>query len=125
MRHGQTVANARRVVQGLRDFPLDATGRAQAAALGAWLADKGIDRVLSSPLQRASETAGIVTAGLGLPKPLLCEELREIDGDIKLAAITPKVYQVFEVLGFPALFDILDTTQAAVAKFADHTKREA
>ena len=44
---------------------------------------------------------------------------------ISFAAITPKVYQVFEVLGFPALFDILDSTKAAVAKFADHTTREA
>jgi len=66
----------------------------------------------------------ISSAGLGVFMSFI-EELREIGGDIKLAAITPKVYQVFEVLGFPALFDILDTTQAAVAKFADTTPREA
>ena len=66
----------------------------------------------------------ISSAGLGVFMSFI-EELREIGGDIKLAAITPKVYQVFEVLGFPALFDILDTTQAAVAKFADTTPLEA
>lgn len=66
----------------------------------------------------------ISSAGLGVFMSFI-EELRETGGDIKLAAITPKVYQVFEVLGFPALFDILDTTQAAVAKFADTTPREA
>ena len=66
----------------------------------------------------------ISSAGLGVFMSFI-EELREIGGDIKLAAITPKVYQVFEVLGFPALFDILDTTHAAVAKFADTTPREA
>lgn len=66
----------------------------------------------------------ISSAGLGVFMSFI-EELREIGGDIKLAAITPKVYQVFDVLGFPALFDILDTTKAAVAKFADHSKREA
>ncbi|HEY3439960.1 MAG TPA: STAS domain-containing protein [Paludibaculum sp.] len=66
----------------------------------------------------------ISSAGLGVFMSFI-EELREIGGDIKLAAITPKVYQVFEVLGFPALFDILDSTQAAVAKFSDTTPREA
>jgi len=66
----------------------------------------------------------ISSAGLGVFMSFI-EELREIGGDIKLAAITPKVYQVFEVLGFPALFDILDTTPAAVAKFAEPNTREA
>lgn len=66
----------------------------------------------------------ISSAGLGVFMSFI-EELREIGGDIKLAAITPKVYQVFEVLGFPALFDILDTTKAAVAKFAEPSTREA
>lgn len=66
----------------------------------------------------------ISSAGLGVFMSFI-EELREIGGDIKLAAIVPKVYQVFEVLGFTALFDILDTTKAAVAKFSDHSTREA
>ncbi len=79
VRHGQSVANARRVVQGLRDFPLDDCGRAQAAALGAWFKDKGIDTVLASPLVRAAETADILCAKLGLPRPELRQELREID----------------------------------------------
>lgn len=66
----------------------------------------------------------ISSAGLGVFMSFI-EELRELGGDIKLASITPKVYQVFDVLGFPALFDILDTTQAAVAKFAEPNTREA
>jgi len=66
----------------------------------------------------------ISSAGLGVFMSFI-EELREVGGDIKLAAITPKVFQVFEVLGFPALFDILDTTNAAVAKFSDNSTREA
>ncbi len=60
----------------------------------------------------------ISSAGLGVFMSFI-EELREEGGDIKLAAITPKVYQVFEVLGFPALFDILGTVDEAVAKFAE------
>ena len=66
----------------------------------------------------------ISSAGLGVFMSFI-EELRELGGDIKLAAITPKVYQVFDVLGFPALFDILDTRPAAVARFAEPNTREA
>jgi anti-sigma B factor antagonist len=65
----------------------------------------------------------ISSAGLGVFMSFI-EEIREAGGDIKLAAIPPKVYQVFEVLGFPALFDMLETTEAAAAKFADGSRRE-
>lgn len=66
----------------------------------------------------------ISSAGLGVFMSFI-EELREAGGDIKLSALTPKVFQVFEVLGFPELFDILDTTPSAVAKFAENSTREA
>jgi anti-sigma B factor antagonist len=58
----------------------------------------------------------ISSAGLGVFMSFI-EEIREAGGDIKLASIVPKVYQVFEVLGFPALFDILDSVDAAVRRF--------
>ncbi len=60
----------------------------------------------------------ISSAGLGVFMSFI-EELREAGGDIKLASIAPKVYQVFDVLGFPALFDMLETVEEAVAKFAE------
>lgn len=65
----------------------------------------------------------ISSAGLGVFMSFI-EEIRDAGGDIKLAAIAPKVYQVFEVLGFPALFDILDTVEAAAAKFAEGGRKE-
>jgi anti-sigma B factor antagonist len=58
----------------------------------------------------------ISSAGLGVFMSFL-EELREQGGDLKLAAIAPKVYQVFDVLGFPALFDITDTVEESIRKF--------
>lgn len=79
IRHGQSEANARRVIQGLQDFHLDATGRTQAAELGAWLKGREVDAILSSPLSRAAETASILAASLGLGAPLLCPALRELD----------------------------------------------
>ena len=63
-----------------------------------------------------SRLSYISSAGLGVFMSFI-EEIREAGGDIKLAAIVPKVYQVFEVLGFPALFEIEDSVDAAAAKF--------
>lgn len=59
----------------------------------------------------------ISSAGLGVFMSFI-EEIREGGGDLKLAAIAPKVYQVFEVLGFPSIFDITGTVEEALARFA-------
>jgi len=59
----------------------------------------------------------ISSAGLGVFMSFL-EDAREQGGDIKLAAITPKVFQIFDVLGFPKLFDIASTVEEAAARFA-------
>ena len=66
VRHGQTSANARGLLLGRSDPPLDPVGRDQALAVAAELAPLAPDvRVLSSPLQRCRETAAIITAGPG------------------------------------------------------------
>ena len=44
------------------------------------------------------------------------EEIREGGGDIKICGATPKVLQVFEILGFPALFDLLPDVPGAVKR---------
>lgn len=48
-------------------MPLDAIGRAQAAALAAALRDESLDAAVSSDLARARETAAAVLAGRDLP----------------------------------------------------------
>jgi anti-sigma B factor antagonist len=65
----------------------------------------------------------ISSAGLGVFMSFI-EEIREKGGDIKLSGIEPKVYQVFEVLGFHELFDIVDNVEAAVALFDQVSKRK-
>ena len=58
----------------------------------------------------------ISSAGLGVFMAYI-EELREQGGDIKIAALQPKVYNVFDLLGFPMLFDIVETEEEALALF--------
>lgn len=58
----------------------------------------------------------ISSAGLGVFMAFI-EEVREHGGDIKVAALQTKVYNVFDLLGFPMLFDITGTEDEALAKF--------
>jgi 2,3-bisphosphoglycerate-dependent phosphoglycerate mutase len=67
-RHGETDDNLEPLrFQGFRDTPLNDVGRRQAGELAERVADEGIVSVWSSDLVRASETAEIVGAHLGLP----------------------------------------------------------
>jgi broad specificity phosphatase PhoE len=76
-RHGQTDDNREPLrFQGWRDTPLNATGRRQAAELAGRIAGDGIVALWSSDLSRASETAEVVGARLGL-EPTLDPRLRE------------------------------------------------
>ncbi|HOC88610.1 MAG TPA: histidine phosphatase family protein, partial [bacterium] len=63
VRHGETDFNAERRMQGHLDVPLSETGRVQAQAAAARLADESIDKIYSSDLQRALETARIIHEG--------------------------------------------------------------
>ena len=56
VRHGRTEANAGQRLQGRLDLPLDEVGVAQVAGMAAWLGRP--DRIISSPLLRARQTAG-------------------------------------------------------------------
>lgn len=54
-------------MQGIRDIPLNATGRAQAEAAARILGQSGIKRILSSPLSRALDTAKATAQTTGAP----------------------------------------------------------
>jgi broad specificity phosphatase PhoE len=70
VRHGEAVANVEPVIGGMRgDRGLTARGRDQARALERRLVDEGMraDRLVSSTLPRALQTAECVARALGLP----------------------------------------------------------
>lgn len=66
LRHGQTEFNVKKLVQGRCDSPLTDLGRQQAGMAAAWLKAHNVvpDKVVSSPLGRAMDTARLVACEL-------------------------------------------------------------
>ncbi len=60
VRHGQTAANAARLLLGRADPPLNDLGRRQAQALAAVEGIAGARRVVTSPLLRTAQTAALL-----------------------------------------------------------------
>lgn len=78
IRHGQSVSNVTGHWQGHGDSPLSDHGVEQAAALAERLSGARFDRIVSSDLSRAADTARAVGARLGM-EPELRPIWREID----------------------------------------------
>ncbi len=98
VRHGQTDWNINRRTQGHTDIPLNETGREQARTLISQIQTLGIDRIITSDLSRAHETAAIINETL--QKPLTIDaRLREINyGDFEgkiFADSTDKIWHTF------------------------------
>jgi len=64
--------------------------------------------------------AYISSAGLGVFMSFI-EEIRAANGDIKIAALQPKVFDIFDLLGFPMLFDVVSTVREATERFSIDT----
>lgn len=60
----------------------------------------------------------IASAGLGVFMAYI-EDVRKEGGDIKLTNMNDKVFNVFDLLGFPALYDIFDDESEAIQKFSN------
>ena len=69
LRHGETIWNKEGRLQGQRDIPLSEIGAEQIRTAGVNLAvsDMHIDHILSSPLQRARNSAEIIAHALNYP----------------------------------------------------------
>lgn len=60
----------------------------------------------------------VSSAGLGVFMAFL-EPARDAGGDLVIAALPARVYDVFDLLGFPALFAFEPSVEAAAARFTD------
>lgn len=76
VRHGETVDNARQIMQGQTQGELNERGREQARQVAERLAKEHVDAVIASDLRRAIQTAEIIATPHSLPvvsTPLLRE----------------------------------------------------
>ncbi len=58
----------------------------------------------------------ISSAGLGVFMAFI-ETARNNSGDIKLCSMSDKIYNIFDMLGFPILFEIYKEEKSAIDKF--------
>lgn len=142
VRHGESEGNATGTMQGHSDHVLTDRGRRQARATGRWFADEGIavDRVFSSPLSRAMETARIIAESAEYADPLPLESAKELDTGMftglsleEIAERYPEDYAEFIVGSWEAVRDAESVasltgralaTWAAVAEAADAVARD-
>ena len=131
-RHGQTDDNRPPIrVQGFRDTPLNDVGREQARGLAEAVAGDGYRSVWSSDLSRASETAAIVGARIGL-EPRLDPRLREANRGrwegrlfIDIEQDEPELYAAWRRAGagfrFPGGESLVEQQQRVMATLDDVT----
>lgn len=60
--------------------------------------------------------AYISSAGLGVFMAYV-ETMRENNGDIKFTNMSPKVFNIFDLLGFPLLYEFFNDEKEAIKKF--------
>jgi anti-sigma B factor antagonist len=63
------------------------------------------------------DLAYISSAGLGVFMAYI-ENIRNNKGDIKLANMSDKVFNIFDLLGFPLLYEIYKNEEEAIKKFS-------
>ncbi|MBK9097696.1 MAG: STAS domain-containing protein [bacterium] len=63
------------------------------------------------------DLAYISSAGLGVFMAFI-ENIRDNKGDIKLTNMSDKVFNIFDLLGFPLLYEIYKNEQEAINKFS-------
>ena len=63
----------------------------------------------------------ISSAGLGVFMGVI-EDLRNNRGDLKICCASPKVFKVFDLLGFPSLYEFYEGEKLAVENFSEKPK---
>jgi broad specificity phosphatase PhoE len=83
IRHGESIGNAERRIQGQADFPLTERGREQACALAERLLreERAVSTIYASDLSRAAQTAEILAANMNVPI-IFDTRLREYDAGV-------------------------------------------
>ena len=127
VRHGRTEANAGRRLLGHLDLPLDDLGRAQADALVATVGP--VDRVITSPLLRARQTAAGFDAPSSIDPRFIELDYGEYDG-MPLGDVPPALWQrwrsdpEFAPPGGESLASLRRRVEAALGELVDAARSE-
>ncbi|NNE11464.1 MAG: histidine phosphatase family protein, partial [Ilumatobacter sp.] len=123
VRHGRTDANAKGLLQGRLDPPLDDLGRRQAAAIAERIGD--VDEIIASPLQRAQETAGYFGSGAVTTDERWLElAYGEYEG-VPVGEVPPEIWQSwrtnaeFATKGGESFAELNERVRAACSDLAD------
>ena len=121
IRHGQTDWNREGLLQGSTDIPLNDTGRQQAHEAAQILAGTAWTAIVSSPLQRARETAQIIADELGIELGPAYPELIErgygpLEGTPSADAI--EKWPAREYPGAESLPEVVERGRAGLARIA-------
>lgn len=123
VRHGRTVYNDERRVQGMADSELTSNGRNQAQALGRGLtlAGKTYGQIYASDLKRACDTAELVATGMETDVAVRTETgLREEDYDQYEGWPVDDFART--VLGVPSYKNAIATGRYTLETIADKTR---
>ena len=107
------------------DPPLSEKGQAQAAAVGAWLAEEKIDKIYSSPLRRAHETAQPLAERIGASielEPRVAEFDRDSETYVPLEELKLLDYErwlQFMKQGYPDGLDLEQFRQDVVESLGE------
>jgi len=63
----------------------------------------------------------ISSAGLGVFMAFI-ETVRNKGGDIKFSAMNEKIYKIFDLIGFPRIYEFYSTDEEAIQKFKSSEK---
>lgn len=98
VRHGETDWNKEKRIQGREDIPLNETGILQAKNCGKALEGAKFAAIISSPLDRARETAEIIKEAVAINELVIDEDLIERDFD-RISGMTYKERREFDASG--------------------------
>jgi len=100
VRHGMTDWNREGRFQGHLDIPLNSTGRQQALSLRRHLLKRTFDRIFTSPLQRAHETAQLIAGAVPIVPDWRIAEIHHGDWQgktrMEIAAQWPDLWDRWE-----------------------------
>src|SRR5207247_2139575 len=80
-----------------------------------------LDRKKYNIVVNCKDLTYISSAGLGVFMAYI-EDVRKNNGDIKLSNMSAKVYNIFDLLGFPLLYDITKDEADAITRFRESRK---